>query len=403
MRGFRDAVVWTEKGFVDSCSFYVDGGRISRMYSQANDADLAEFEGVAMTSLKGKRVIPGFIDQHLHGSMGVDFMDGDVRGNQMLGTYLPSLGVTAFLATTLTGTLTAIANAVEGIYEGFFLNGQMSGASSEPGAECLGIHLEGPFISPLKKGAQDPEYILAPTITDFQRIVGKREAIVRMVTLAPECDTDHTLIRYLSQRGIVVSMGHSSGTYDEMSAAVKAGVSCVTHCYNAMSGISSREGGVLNAALTTDILFAEVIADGFHVSEENLRLFHRLKPRHQKILITDAMRARGLPEGMYKLGSLDAYHSGDTVRLADHTLAGSVVNPTTALKTYMRATGCALEEAVQLFTRNPARLLGVDTRKGRIAPGYDADFVVLSEDLEILQTYCKGILCYEKRSESPSL
>jgi len=388
---FKDATVYLAGQFHQNISFLVEEGKFKKV--QLNTpVDLPS----SAISLDGKYVIPGFIDQHIHGSVGCDFMDGEVENNHRIAEYLPSIGVTSFLATTLTEEPTVIAKALVALEEAFF---KAEYDEAVKGAHCLGVHLEGPFISPLKKGAHVQQWIKTPNVETYESLVGTHHLPIKIVTLAPECDDSHSLIRHLQKNDVIPSVGHSQATYGEMQEAVENGVKCVTHCFNAMSSVTARDGGVLGAALGLTGLYGEIIADGIHVSPENISMFHKMKHADDKILISDAMRARGAKTGNVKLGGLEAYYDGSKVVLPDGTLAGSALKPFDAITHYAKVVGDTLESILPMLTVNPARLLKVEGSKGQIAEGFDADFLILDQNYQLLMTVCRGIICYRREDE----
>lgn len=388
MKWYKDATVLIEDAFVESVAFSVDGNTISKVVLSVDDFDLPE----DAISLNGNLVVPGFIDQHIHGSIGFDFMDADADKNLAIAEYLPSLGVTSFLATTLTASPDEIRSALKSLIP-------LYKSDSSNHSQLLGVHLEGPYINPTKKGAHVEAWIAKPSIDHFKNMVSEYESMIKLVTLAPECDDRHEFVSYLTQCGIVSSVGHSNATFLEVQNAHGHGLKCTTHCYNAMNSITSRDGGVLGATLSIDTIWAELISDGIHVSKENVILYHKSKPDSKKILISDAMRARGMKAGSVMLGELQAYYDGEKVVLEDGTLAGSALEQTNAIQSYMKTTNEPFEHVVKMLTINPAELLGISDRKGRISEGKDADFVVLNKAYEIIMTVCKGTVCYNRSNK----
>ncbi len=349
-------------------------------------------ENVPSIDLAGRFLAPGFIDQHVHGAGGYDFMDGSAKAIDCILQALVKEGVTSLFATTTTGTHAHISSALETLskYEG------------QGGPEILGIHLEGPYLSPKAPGAHCAHLLVKPSIEsfiDYQNMAGGK---IKMVTLASEEDDDHQLIKYLSREGIVASMGHSKATHEEALRAFHDGCTCVTHCYNAMSGLHHRDAGLVGTALLTEGLRSEIIADKIHVSPEAMCVFDKLKRDGDKILVTDAMRAKGLEAGTYDLGGQMVYSTGSEVRTQDGALAGSVLTCTTALRNYQEVTGKSLESVIQMLTLVPAKLHGVYDRKGSIEVGKDADLVVLDETLDVYMTVCKGKVAFEKAYENNS-
>lgn len=381
---FKHAHLYYKGVFHPNSSFCIENGFFTHVLPTS--ALPQELETAAI-DVKHHYVVPGFLDQHVHGSVGFDFMDASVEGNLRISKYLPQLGVTSFLATTLTASMADTLLAVSAINGAFH-------ESLTSGAECIGIHLEGPFISRDKKGAHAEEWVIPPKKECVSLLIESSGLPIKMVTYSPENDINYQFTTFLKAHAIVPSIGHSKADYATVKGAFHHGACCVTHCYNAMSSIESRNGNVLGAALDIDGLWVELISDLVHVSSENMRLFHRSKPRSRRILVSDAMRARGLPPGTYTLGKYDVVSDGVKVMTKNGTLAGSVLKQPVALKHYMETTGASLPETIDALSVNPASLLGVDHKKGSIEIGKDADFVLLNTSYDVVSTYCKGVNRY---------
>ncbi|NDL68271.1 N-acetylglucosamine-6-phosphate deacetylase [Anaerotalea alkaliphila] len=325
-------------------------------------------------------VVPGFIDTHIHGAGGHDVMDGTPQALEAISGILPSSGTTAYLATTMTKAQEEILAALGNVRS--FMDRQ---EREFLGAQVLGVHLEGPFLNPEYKGAQDGAFLQKPSM----EWVGDWLDILRMITLAPEMDEGFRFIRSMAGKGAVLSIGHSGSSYETALAAYEEGVRHITHCFNAMTGLHHRKPGVVGAALAKPFT-VEVIADGIHVHPGFLEAFIRLKTVDKVLLVTDAMRAAFLGEGTYDLGGQTVHVRDGACRLEDGTLAGSVLRTDTALGNMRRHTGFHLEEIVRMLSLNPARKLGIDGRKGSIAPGKDADLVFLDRDLQVREVYIQG-------------
>lgn len=370
---------------------YVAGERLTDHFLEIEGSKITGFgptqSDTEGNDLTGHLFVPGFIDQHIHGAKGYDFMDADPKANEAIATYLPEEGVTSFLATTLSDAPERIEKALTAL----------SHLSTGDGAECLGVHLEGPFLSTTVAGAHKKAYLRPPDPGLFDRYQEMADGRIRMVTLAPEEDCQGALIDHLVAQGVIASAGHTVAGPSVLKGAVDRGLSCITHCYNAMSPLHHREIGVVGVALADDRLYTELIADGEHVAPEAMRILSRAKPADRVILVSDAMRAKGLAPGNYHLGEVEVTSDGKRVSTEEGVLAGSILCQAQALKNYLQHTGVPLETALDALTINPARLLGVDDRKGQIAVGMDADLVLLDEDLNVMKTYCRGILCYEKK------
>lgn len=345
-------------------------------------------DGGASSLPDGAIVLPGFIDEHVHGAGGADAMDGSREAIETISKTLAKEGTTAFLATTMTQSRENITKALSAIRE--------ARAEGTCGAELLGVHLEGPFISPKFIGAQPPEHIQAPTREAFDTYQKAAGGLIRLVSLAPEADGADELIAYLSQNGVRASAGHTAAGYADMMQAVKSGLSCVTHTYNAQSPVHHREIGVVGTAMLCDALCTELICDTIHVSLPAIALMLRNKPHDKVILITDAMRAKGLCDGVYDLGGQDVYVRGNEARLANGALAGSVLRMNDAIRNLVVHLGVSFTDAVDFATINPAIHLGVDRERGSIEVGKRADLTVLDDDFNVLSTYVAGELVFEK-------
>jgi N-acetylglucosamine-6-phosphate deacetylase len=331
-------------------------------------------------------LLPGFMDLHIHGSLGFDVMDSTKEAISGLARSLPKEGTTSFLAATITHTDRSLSKALQNASD--FKAG-------EGEAELLGIHLEGPFISPQQAGAQPVEYIVEPSFTLFQKWQAASGNRIKLVTLAPERNGGIELIRELSKTGVIASIGHSDASFQEVQKAVGAGASHVTHLYNRMSPFHHRQPGVVGAALLNDRLTVEVIADFIHTHEQSVVLAYQQKGADRLILITDAMRAKGLPPGTYDLGGQNVEVDHQAARLSNGTLAGSVLTMEQAAKNIRSVTDCSMSELVAMTSANAARQLRL-SNKGRIEVGCDADLVIVNKDLDIFKTFCRGNLAYER-------
>lgn len=337
---------------------------------------------------EGLLVAPGFIDLQVNGAFGHDFTAAPDT-IWPVAAELPRYGVTAFLPTIITSPLAAVAAARTVLTAGPY--------GAFRGATPLGLHLEGPFLNPGKKGAHNPAYLQAPdraTAADWSPEQG-----VRLVTLAPELPGAAALIGELAARGVVVSAGHSLATYDEGEAAVAAGVRYGTHLFNAMTAVHHRDPGLSLALLDDDRVTIGLIPDGLHVHPALVRLvWERLGPQRLNV-VTDAMAALGMPPGTYQLGDHAVTVDGSCARLESGTLAGCIVPLDEALRNLVSYTGCTLAQAIATVTTTPARLLGIAAERGTLRPGAAADFVLLTPDLEVMATYINGVRAY--RADDP--
>ncbi len=338
---------------------------------------------------KGWIIVPGYIDMHIHGSAGCDVMDATQEALSGLASALPKEGTTSFLATTMTQQLDAISNA---------LQNASSFQSTPQQADMLGVHLEGPFISPVRAGAQPIEHIIDPSITlfaDWQKRSGNR---IKLVTIAPEQPGGVEFVQAMKELGVIASIGHTNATVDEVNEAVKAGANHVTHLFNQMSPFHHRDPGSIGGAFLEEALAVEIIVDGIHSHPKAVELTYRIKGADHIILITDAMRAKGLQPGIYDLGGQQVHVSEKDARLHDGTLAGSILTMENAAKNMRAITGCSLREMVQMTSTNAATQLGL-SNKGRIEFGKDADLTILDSDWTVQMTICRGEIAYRKELE----
>ncbi|MBT2569786.1 N-acetylglucosamine-6-phosphate deacetylase [Planococcus sp. ISL-110] len=335
---------------------------------------------------KNWTAFPGFIDVHIHGAAGHDVMDATPEALNSLASTLPKEGTTSFLATTMTQSDNAISAALQNIQKFQAQEGQ---------AEMLGVHLEGPFISSKRAGAQPIEHIAVasyPLFRKWQKLSGSQ---IRLVTLAPETKNGMLFIKRLIGDGVIASIGHSDASLEEVQAAVRSGASHVTHLYNQMSPFHHRNPGVVGAALMEEGLTAEVIVDFIHSHPTSVELAFRQKGAERLLLITDAMRAKGLPPGVYDLGGKDVQVTHRDARLANGTLAGSVLTMDRAVRNIQSITGCSLNELVAMTSANAAKELGL-ANKGKLEAGADADVAILDENFTVQMTICKGTIAYTK-------
>ncbi len=337
-------------------------------------------EGCERIDAAGRYIAPGLIDVHIHGYLGADASDGDAQGLRTMAAGILQNGVTGFLPTTMTVPWHALEKAFDAIRA-------LMAESQTPafqGAQALGCHAEGPFINPRRKGAQDESAIIAP---DAEKLLPHAD-VIRLVTLAPEMPGALDCIRRLKDH-MRVSIGHTDADYETASAALDAGASHFTHTFNAMTGLSHRSPGAVGAALSRDSAFCELIADTFHVHGAVFPILRKCKGG-RLVLITDCTRAGGLADGQYELGGQPIYVRGIECRLADGTIAGSVLKLNDAVRNYRAHTGAPMYEAVACASLHPARAIGVDARKGALLEGRDADIILLDEDCRVHGVWIAG-------------
>jgi N-acetylglucosamine-6-phosphate deacetylase len=325
-------------------------------------------------------ICPGFVELQINGSFGVN-VGPDGEALKRLARELPKTGTTSFLPTLVSSPV--------GRYQAFL--DTLSEARSVPGARMLGAHLEGPFLSPLRKGAHDPANLLPIDLGLIQELAGSGR--VRMMTLAPELPRAREVIRLLLENGVAPSAGHTDATYEELTGAVDAGLRTGTHLFNAMSPLEHRAPGAVGALLSDGRTRVGIIADGVHVHEAALMVAYRQKGPDALALVTDAMEAAGMPDGEYELGGRTARLEAGAVRLPDGTLAGSALTMDAALRNAARLLSIPLHEALRMTTSTPAAVLGLPA-KGRITPGADADLVVLSAEGAVRETLVAGRIIY---------
>ncbi len=333
----------------------------------------------------GMLVAPGFVDVHVHGGAGHDAMDGTREAIEGMARYFATKGVTSFCPTTLTQAPEAIMASVRAIHD-------CQQRPIEGGAQPLGVHLEGPCIEAGKKGAQPGEHIRTAAALDYEGIFSLGN--IRLITLAPEIEENRPLIAFARRRGAAAVVGHSAATYEQMVEAVGLGINHATHTFNQMEGIHHRQPGTAGAVLLLEEIYAEFIADGIHLHPAIVDMVVRLKGPERAVMITDAIRGAGMPDGEYELGGQKIVVKQGAVRLTDGTLAGSALTMDAAVRNVRAFTGRPLAECLQMATLTPARSIGVAHRKGSLEPGKDADIVILSPDLEVQATMVMGEVVY---------
>ena len=380
MKGLKNVKVYIKNVGIVKTNIGIENGRIAYIGNEENIEPIFETDGI---------VVPGFIDEHIHGAGGADAMDGTVEALQTISEFLAREGTTGFLATTMTQSPENITKALKAVKK-------VREKGGYKGAEVLGVHLEGPFISPKHVGAQPLEYVATPDAELFDKYNEASGNSIKIVTLAPEVEGGLGLVKHLSNIGVVASVGHTGGKYADVVNAVAAGATNVTHTYNAQTGLHHREAGVVGAAMLLDELNCEMICDTIHVSVPAIKLVIKNKPHDKYTLITDAMRAKGMPDGKSELGGQDVFVNNGEARLADGTLAGSVLKMNVAVKNLVEKAGVPFTDAIDFATYNPAKNIGVLHERGTIEVGKRADLTVLNSDFEVLYTLVNGKIVYKK-------
>jgi N-acetylglucosamine-6-phosphate deacetylase len=377
-----NATIYTPSDSHADTAVLIQNGRITKL---CPTADLAIPTNAQLIDAAGHLLVPGYIDLQLNGAFGHDFT-ADPQTIWPVSAKLPRYGVTAYLPTIITSPLENIKRARQVLLE--------QRPSAYRGAEPLGLHIEGPFLNPRKKGAHNPAYLQAP---DTAHLAGWSPAGgVRLVTLAPELPGAIPVIETLAASGVVVSAGHSMATYDEAMAGIAAGMRYGTHLFNAMSSIGHRQPGLPGALLSSPDCVTGLIPDGIHVHPALIKLIWSAKGSAGLNLVSDAMGALGMPPGKYILKDFEVTVTDKDSRLADGTLAGSVLPIDQALRKLISYTGCSLPEALATITTTPAKLLNIDDQRGQIAPGLIADLLLLTPDLQVATTIAAGDIVYEQ-------
>ena len=376
----KNAAVYTPDQFIAQGAVLADAGHIQAV---GPAAAVPCPDAAQVIDAAGLLLAPGFIDLQINGAFGDDFTSAPTS-IWRAAERLPRYGVTSFLPTIISSPLSQIAAGQEVV-----IAGQPAGFR---GARPLGLHVEGPFLNPRKKGAHHPNHLRQPdlnAVADWSPAAG-----VRLVTLAPELPGALDVIAALSARGVLVSLGHSMATYDQAAAGFDAGARGGTHLFNAMPALGHRDPGLVGALLTDERLTVGFIADGIHTHPAVIKLVWQALGSGRLALVTDAMAALGMPPGRYRLGDDEVMVDAVSCRLADGALAGSILSPDQALRNLIAAAGCTLAEALPMVTTTPARAIGLGHARGRIAEGCIADMVLLTPDLHVRTTIVEGDVVY---------
>ncbi|MEX2234160.1 MAG: N-acetylglucosamine-6-phosphate deacetylase [Cyclobacteriaceae bacterium] len=384
-----NARIITPYRIIPQGSLLISGGIITAV-SEGNivAADALELDA------KGKFVAPGFIDIHVHGGGGHDFMDGSETAFLKIAETHVQYGTTAMLPTTLT-------SEKEGLFETLTIY-EEANKKNKNGSQFLGMHLEGPYFAMSQRGAQDPRYIRDPDPEEYKAVIAHSSSIRRW-SAAPELKGAIEFGQYLRSKGILAAVAHTDAIYEEVIEAFDNGYTLATHLYSAMSGVTRRNAfrfaGVIESAFIIDEMDVEIIADGVHLPAPLLKLVYKIKGADRTALITDAMRAAGMPPGKSVLGNLKTglpvIVEDDVAKLPDRTsFAGSVATANRLVRNMILLAGVPVIDAVRMMTSTPARIVGVGDRKGSLAKGKDADIVIFDESINIETTIIKGKVVY---------
>lgn len=350
--------------------------------------DAPHFEDVTIIDGTGKTLLPGFIDVHVHGAMNSEAMDATPEALATMAQFYAQHGVTGFLATTWTDSDARITAALENI--------KIVMQSPATGAKLLGAHLEGPYLNPEKCGAQNIHYIRQAQQAEALSYLDK--GVIRLLSLAPEFEENHWLIQECARRGITVSTAHTSANYAQTMQGIELGITHATHTYNAMTGLHHRDPGTLGAVMSSPKVRCELIADNIHVHPAAMDVLWRIKGADHLILISDAVRAAGMPDGKYPVDERSIYVKDGAARLEDGTLAGSILTLDVGLRNFLKATGETLENVWKTTSLNAARAIHVNDRKGSIEAGKDADLVLVDEAINICLTVVAGEIVYHREA-----
>ncbi|CCI59980.1 N-acetylglucosamine-6-phosphate deacetylase [Staphylococcus equorum] len=373
-----------ENGRIYTEEEIIERGYIIVKDDKITDVGKGDYEGALTTyDAQGQHVLPGFIDIHMHGGYGEDAMDASCDGLKHLAESLLSEGTTSFLATTMTQSDENITKALENIIE------YQKQQNVLKAADIVGIHLEGPFISEHKVGAQNPAYVQRPSIEKVQQFQKTANNQIKVITFAPEVEGAHETLEALHDQ-IRFSIGHTVATFDETNEAVARGAKHVTHLYNAGTPFEHREPGVFGAAWTNDSLSTELIVDGIHSHPTAIQIAYKQKGNTRFFLITDAMRAKSMPDGEYDLGGQNVIVKGSEARLASGALAGSILKMNEGLKNLIQYTGDSLDNLWRVTSLNQAIALNIESQKGSLKVGKDADIVIVDDEITVQTTIKAG-------------
>jgi N-acetylglucosamine-6-phosphate deacetylase len=377
--GIRGTVITPNEEIADGL-VTIEAGKISHVGRGTKD------RCERILDFRGFYVSPGLVDIHVHGGGGHGAMDPEGIGG--LSEFLARGGVTSYLPTTHTAPHELIVEAARAIGRG--IRGGVSGATP------LGIHMEGPYISPEMCGAQNVDHVRPPDIDEIAEVIEGSGGNLKIVTLAPETEGGIDTIRWLASKGVVPAAGHTDATHDAMVDAIDAGLSHASHLFNRMRPFHHRNPGAAGAALADDRVTVELVADGFHLHPATLRIASRLKGPGKTVLVSDSIPPTGLPEGEYDFGGLRITVSGGRSLLDSGRLAGSTITLGDAVRNMVRLAGSSVREAVEMASTTPARIAGVSKAKGRLAPGMDADITILDRDLSPALTMVGGEIVYRR-------
>ncbi|MGE7856027.1 MULTISPECIES: N-acetylglucosamine-6-phosphate deacetylase [Bacillus] len=348
-------------------------------------------DGAMVMDFEGRIIAPGFVDTHIHGLAGHDVMDCTYESLNNISIKLLENGVTSFLPTTLTDSLENTTKALQNI-----AHAKRKGVA---GATIIGAFLEGPCFTEANKGAQNPKYFINPTIELLEEWIVESEGTVRKIAMAPEREGAIAFIQQAVKNDIRVAIGHTDANYEVCQEAIQAGATIFVHTFNGMKGLHHREPGVVGAALSTEHVYSEIIADGHHVHPSAVNILYKCKGYDKTCLVSDCMRAGLLGDGIYHLGEFAVHVKDGVAQTETGSLAGSTLRFIDGVKNIKKWTNASLWESVHMGSLIPAKSVGVDREIGSIAPGKRADFLILTDDLELIGTVVRGEMKYKKKME----
>lgn len=372
----QNVQVVLQNSIVSAANVWISEGKVMRIDSGDISIPEGEYERI---DGGGHLLVPGMIDVHIHGANGFDMMDGTEESIQEVSKACAASGCTSFLATSVSSTMEDLLEMIRSVKRVI---------GYEVGAKIAGIHLEGPYLNPKRKGMQNEKYLRHPNLEEMKLIFQEAGSLIKMVTIAPELPGGMELLSFLKEQGVVIAIAHSDATYEEAKQAFAAGASHVTHCFNGMRPIHHRDPGIVVAAFEEKHVSLQAIVDNVHLHPAIIRLMHTMKGPEGMVLITDALQAMGLGDGNYIFGGHQVTVSGGIARLEDGTLASSTVTMNEALR-YTVETGISLTDAVQMASTTLTNILELQ-QKGTITSGLDADLVLLDDEFKVLWTMVGG-------------
>lgn len=382
MKLIKNGLVLDNKRGFERRDVLIDSRKIKRIDDKIGDLE----NDCEVVDAEGLYVVPGFIDIHMHGAVGVDIMKADPILMDKLSLFLASRGVTSFVATVMTDSMDNIGRALNNI--------RCSMERGTKGAKIAGINMEGPFLNPKYSGAHPREHIVKPSAEIINELIQKSGNNIRIMTAAPELDGISEVIRELKKENITFCAGHSGIDFAGAKEAFKNGFKHVTHLFNAMTGIHHREPGLAGAALDSDNATVEIIPDLIHVHPAVIEIAVKRKTPNRVVLVTDSISAAGIEDKKLQFAGRPITIKDGAAVFENGVLAGSTLTMIDGIRNMVREAGCSLEDAIKMASVNPAKIVNIFDRKGSLSEGKDADVVILDKDLNIRQTIIEGVTAY---------